>query len=288
MKFSAILSACLLASASAFAPSGVAAPRSPVALNMAAANQPVVSKRKRALKSLTKVAGALGTVSMVTAGMPATAIAANAQATQSAALSCECIKAVGTTFYTYCIADFLSNFIQHPFQKMDYGMFNKIIGRKVGSKFWGTRTEHIVGVAAALAVTDHASSAIFEKFLGTAISFAETPAAFVAHTFFFIFTGVVIFAAWDAIFNPANKGSRMATFKEEVYNTYVGTNSAWFEPFVFPTLVKLFGAAIKPNWFFGSLVPATLAYATVKGTGWNDWGNSGLNDLEKEMNGLPL
>lgn len=30
----------------------------------------------------------------------------------------ECTKAVGTTFGTYCVADFLSNFIQHPTQKV--------------------------------------------------------------------------------------------------------------------------------------------------------------------------
>lgn len=172
---------------------------------------------------------------------------------------------------------------------MDYGALNSAVGRKVGEKFWGTRLEHILGVAAALAVTDHASAEIFKNFLGKAMSFADTPKAFLAHTFFFIFVGVIIYAAVDAMFNPAHAGQRMATFKEEVYNTYVGTNSAWFEPFVFPFLAKALGGDIvKDNWFWGSLVPATLAYSTVKGTGWNDWGNSGLNDLEKEMNGLPL
>ena len=78
---------------------------------------------------------------------------------------------------------------------MDYGGVNSILGRKVESKFWGTRLEHILGVAAALAVTDHSSAAIFEKFLGKGISFADTPAAFIAHTFFFIFVGVVLYAA---------------------------------------------------------------------------------------------
>ena len=51
--------------------------------------------------------------------------------------------AVGTTFGTYMVADFLSNFIQHPTQKMDYGVLNQLIGREVDSGFWGTRTEHI-------------------------------------------------------------------------------------------------------------------------------------------------
>lgn len=47
--------------------------------------------------------------------------------------------------------------------QMDYGIFNKLIGREVDQPFWGTRTEHIVGVAACLAVTDHASQAVFSK-----------------------------------------------------------------------------------------------------------------------------
>eukprot|EP00979_Chaetoceros_neogracilis_P012478 scaffold3337_cov256-Chaetoceros_neogracile.AAC.12 len=172
--------------------------------------------------------------------------------------------------------------------QMDYGVVNAMIGRKVSETFWGTRTEHIIGVAAALAVADHGSAAVFQNILGKAISFADTPAAFVAHTFFFIFFGVIFYAGVDAISNPGNAGKRMTTFKEEIYHTYVGTNSAWFEPFVFPILAKVLGKAVKESWFWSSLVPATLAYSTVKGTGWNDWGNSGLNDLEKELNGLPL
>jgi len=135
--------------------------------------------------------------------------------------SLECAKAVSTTFGTYCVADFLSNFIQHPSQKMDYGVLNNVIGRKTDKKIWGTRLEHIAGVAAALAVTDHSSTAIFEKYLGETISFAATPAAFVAHTFFFIFVGVALFVAVGAIFNPANAGARLSTFKEEVYNVSI-------------------------------------------------------------------
>lgn len=52
-------------------------------------------------------------------------------------------KAIGSTFGTYMIADYLSNYLQHPTQKMDYGVFNQLIGREVDQKWWGTRTEHI-------------------------------------------------------------------------------------------------------------------------------------------------
>lgn len=195
-------------------------------------------------------------------------------------------KAVGTTFGTYMIADYLSNYLQHPNQSMDYGIFNGLIGREIDKKWWGTRTEHIVGVAACLAVTDHASQAIFEKVLKKPLCFTKSPAPFVAHTFFFIFTGVTAYCGIDAALNPAHEGKRMETFKDETYNSYVGTNTAWFEPYVPVAVAKVAGTAAGSSWIGGSLLPATLAYATVKGVGWTDWGNRGLNDHEMKLNGL--
>jgi hypothetical protein len=44
---------------------------------------------------------------------------------------------------------------------MDYGVLNSAIGRKVGGNFWGTRLEHIIGVAAALAVSIKTSFSLF-------------------------------------------------------------------------------------------------------------------------------
>lgn len=137
-------------------------------------------------------------------------------------------------------------------------------------------------------MTDHGSAAFFQKLLGKSISFASTPAAFIVHTFLFIFFGVVLYAGVDSIFNPSHAGKRWVNFKEEVYNTYVGSNSAWFEPFVAPLVGKVLGKSVKDDWFWSSLLPATLAYSSVKGTGWKDRGNNGLNALEKQMNGLPL
>ncbi len=170
--------------------------------------------------------------------------------------------------------------------QMDYGYFNQFLDRPVVEGFWGTRTEHIVGVAACLAVTDHASQSIFTKALGKPLCFATSPAAFVAHTFFFIFTGVTAYVAADAAFNPQHEGKRMEEFKSGTYCSYVGTNTAWFEPYVAPVLARVAGPAVAASWFGSSLLPATLAYSTVKGVGWYDWGNSGLNDAEMSMNNL--
>ena len=196
-------------------------------------------------------------------------------------------KAMTATFATYCTADFLSNFLQHPTQKMDYGIFNKFIGREVGDKFWGTRTQHIIGVAGCLALTDHASQALFQNVYKKELCFAKSPAAFVAHTFLFIFSVVTLYVAGDAALNPNHKNEdRLATFKSETYNSYVGSNTAWFEPYVPVAVAKFAGPAAGGSWVGSALLPATLAYTTVKGVGWNDWGNSGLNDLERKINGL--
>ena len=169
---------------------------------------------------------------------------------------------------------------------MDYGYFNSFLGRPVNENWWGTRTEHIVGVAACLAVTDHASQAAFSKYLGRPLCFAKSPAAFVAHTFAFIFSGVAIYCAADSAFNPAHEGKRMNTFKGEAYSTYIGTCTAWFEPYVPGAFAAVAGTGIAGTWFGSSLLPATLAYSTVKGVGWYDWGEAGLSDHELKLNGL--
>ena len=147
-------------------------------------------------------------------------------------------------------------------------------------------TSLLVGVAGCLAITDHASQSIFSKALKKPLCFAKSPAAFVAHTFFFIFSGVTLYCAGDAAMNPDHEGRRMTVFKEETYNTYVGSNTARFEPFVPGVFAMVAGPAAAGTWLGSSLLPATLAYTTVKGVGWNDWGNSGLNDHEMKLNNI--
>lgn len=142
---------------------------------------------------------------------------------------------------------------------MDYGYFNQFIGREVAEPFWGTRTEHIVGVAGCLAVFDHTSQSIFSRYLGRPLCFAKSPAAFVAHTFLFIFGGVAVYCAGDAALNPAHEGARVEELKSGLYSTYIGSNTAWFEPYVAPAVAKVAGPALANTWFGSALLPATLA-----------------------------
>ena len=163
---------------------------------------------------------------------------------------------------------------------MDYGYFNQYIGREVAEPFWGTRTQHIVGVAAALAVTDHMSQAAFSRYLGRPLCFAKSPAAFVAHTFGFIFTGVALYCAGDAAWNPAYEGSRMETLKGGVYSSYIGANTAWFEPYVPLALARVAGPAIAGTWVGSSLLPATLAVSIDVGRTFPPPSNRCLTNLK--------
>lgn len=54
-----------------------------------------------------------------------------------------CVDFQNPNLRTYMLADYLSNYIQHPTQKMDYGIFNQVIGREVDQVWWGTRTGEI-------------------------------------------------------------------------------------------------------------------------------------------------
>eukprot|EP00967_Tisochrysis_lutea_P089256 scaffold127004_cov30-Tisochrysis_lutea.AAC.1 len=194
-------------------------------------------------------------------------------------------SAVLLTVVTYMCADFLSNFLQHPLLKMDYGVFNRLLGRQVGRNWWGTRAEHIVGVAICLAFVDHLSQGVFEHYLGEPLEFETNPAAFVAHTWAFIYSGVALFTLFTSVLNPnVADGHRWQEFKQEAYASYVGANTAWFEPFAHALVYKVAGQHAGDSWVAGALLPATLAYTTVKGVGWNDWGRAGLSDHEMVIN----
>ena len=204
------------------------------------------------------------------------------------------------TFGTYMLADTASNFVQHPNELMDYGRpINRVLGRATSPKhenWWGTRTEHIVGVAAGLTVTDYASRAAFGAGLrgvygpAAELTFKAAPKAFLVHTFAFIAAGVALYCGYDAMFNPQHEGHRMKVFQENLYATVEGSMTAWHEPVVAALLMSAVTIAFPEarilGWVAGGLVPAVFAYATVKGFGWDDWGTSGLNDYEKTVNGL--
>lgn len=144
-----------------------------------------------------------------------------------------------------------------------------------------------MGVAICLALLDHFSQGVFAAYLGEPLDFETNPAAFVAHTWAFIYSGVALFVLFSCALNPnIHEEHRWAEFMHEAYACYVGANTAWFEPFAHATVGVVLGKAAAATWLGGALFPATLAYSTVKGVGWTDWGEAGLSDHEKKINGI--
>lgn len=111
------------------------------------------------------------------------------------------MRRVGTTYGTFVVANWASNWILFPDKQLDYGIVNKVLGREVKNEWWGTRLEHIVGIALPLAICDHASIDLWNKVLlrkcgyapGTVLSFAGTPGPLLIHGFVFAISGIMIY-----------------------------------------------------------------------------------------------
>jgi hypothetical protein len=48
-----------------------------------------------------------------------------------------------------------------------------------------------------------------------------------------------------------------------VYSSYIGANTAWFEPYVPFAVARVAGPAIAGSWFGSCLLPATLAVSIL-------------------------
>ena len=59
---------------------------------------------------------------------------------------------------------------------------------------------------------------------------------------------------------------RVKEFGSGTYSSAIGSCTAWFEPYVAPAVARVAGPAAAAGWVGSSLLPATLAYSTVKGT----------------------
>ena len=117
------------------------------------------------------------------------------------------IISVLTMYGTYLGANFLSNHLNHPFQKLDYGVLNNLFfdGRPLSSSYWGTRLPHLILVPAGLTFYDILCGKISTKYFGLK-SFRATPGAWLLNLYCFTFLGVGSFFAYDSALNPNYEG----------------------------------------------------------------------------------
>ncbi|MBI2082027.1 MAG: hypothetical protein HYT76_00510 [Deltaproteobacteria bacterium] len=218
------------------------------------------------------------------------------------------IKAITVTFGTNMLADLASDRVLHPGYKLDYGLLNPLLGRDMYEPFWGTRLQHLVGIAGSLTLTEHVSSSIFSFFLRKAkilkatediFKIHKTPLSYLLHNFISVFLGVFIYCSLDALFNPLYKkeGERMETWEKTLLPTVAGTPWALIEPVLGYGLKKAFTpwAWLIPHasltlrqktslWVSDLLIPDIAIYGTIKGFGWHEYADYGLTDSELKLN----
>lgn len=98
-------------------------------------------------------------------------------------------RRVAVTYGTFVVANAGSNLILFPDKKLDYGFLNRFLGREVNNEWWGTRAEHVLGIALPLALADHMSIDMWNKYLlprlgfKGPLTFTGTPGPFLVHAF---------------------------------------------------------------------------------------------------------
>lgn len=201
-------------------------------------------------------------------------------------------KALLATYGTYLGANWLSNTLDHPVQKLDYGVINKWTGKPCQNLWWGTRTEHLFVIPATLTVADHSLQAFWNKAflprfnITQAMSWKTTPKTFLVHLYGFAVLGIMAFNAQDAMFNPALEGKRMESFKQTLFPTAVGSGLQWQVSMVDDFVRGVFRNPSGPFGFLVGILGPTTAFMAVKVGGFSDYGETGLTAFERKLNGL--
>jgi len=105
----------------------------------------------------------------------------------------------------------------------------------------------------------------------------------------FALSGIMLWVAFDAAFNPAHEGKRWEAFNSKWYPEIRGVQTMWLLPVINAGLAAAAGKPIHHGTALGLIAP-TLAFATVKGHSmpwpWN--GGHNLSAFEREMNGIGI
>ena len=204
---------------------------------------------------------------------------------------------------TFVTANYLWNHILYPDKKLDYGFLidwsvvKLIVNGRIIFLFskdqisqinvdcrWGTRCAHIFTIGLPLAIADHLSIDMWNRFLlpkikyslGTKLSIMHTPGPYLFHIvsyefrFFsflfsnwifvydrFAFTSIMIYIAWDAYANPNHK-DRVGFFNSKVYPELQGCQSMYMLPLVSGMVEYLSGKHRPHGTLLGLLAPTAV------------------------------
>ena len=193
------------------------------------------------------------------------------------------LNTVITTYSVLLGANYISNILIHPDQKLDYGIMNKLYpdNRKVNSVFWGTRLQHLILIPASLTFYDIIIGFMFKRYFGL-ISFSSTPKQWLLHLYTYTFLAVSSFNAFDATFNPYYKDEeRIDRIINHIKPCAIAMNLQWHAQIV----VDIFGSTKKGLLsIFRNAFAVSLVFFPVKSLGFGDFMENGLSEYERKMN----
>jgi hypothetical protein len=202
------------------------------------------------------------------------------------------LKGVIKTYTLFVGADWMSNFVLHPTQKLDYGQYiNKLIKRPEGpNAWWGTKTEHIVTIPLPLAVFDVGMAMGLAKWCnkGVALNWRTSPGLSLFHAIGFAFGGIMTYVYWNAYMNPALKDdpAKQTKFINDHWCPIAAGSATMSTVGPMAELLAPLSRVGGPHGFVLQMIVPAYAFCTVKGLGTGDVGNRTLTPFEKELNGL--
>lgn len=187
---------------------------------------------------------------------------------------------------TFLGANYVSNALLHPNQKLDYGLLNQFYldDREVNSQYWSTRLPHLLLVPLSLTFWDLVSAPIFARYFGF-ISFALTPASWLLRLYSFTWLAVGSFFVYDSALNPDFEGQRMDHFTSLLKPLSIGMGLQWHAQ-IMTDLLK--GAVAGPMGYCRNIFATALVFFPVKSLAFGDIGSGGLSPHEMKMNGLTI
>merc|ERR1711935_91800 len=200
---------------------------------------------------------------------------------------------VATTYATFVVANGLSNHILFPGLKLDYGILNPVMGRPKQQDFWGTRLCHVLGIAAPLAIADHASIRLWQKHLmpafgyakGTPLTLSAAPAAMLAHGPIWAFVGIMGYVAAEAYLSPLYTDPPMEVIKSKTYGEVRGVQALYMVPLVAAAVSAVAKRPAAHGTVIGLIAP-TITFVWVKGLAMTWPWSANLTPFEKELNGI--
>ena len=189
----------------------------------------------------------------------------------------------------YLCANWLSNLMIHPQQRLDYGFLNPLLPgppRPVERAWYGTRTEHLLVIPLCLAASEIAWARLWARLGMGPVSLRGAPLLWMANLYAFTWCAVLSFIAMQAALHPGLDGARLSYVSSRLWTLSAAMGLQWHVAHVEEALLRLTAGAGGPVGWACAVLASSTAFFGAKALGFNDIDRSGLSPFERRLNHL--